>query len=198
MYFFLMTTLSCRAMALATAFLSEDQFTCSICLEVFNNPVSIPCGHSFCQVCISTYWDGGGGTGVFQCPLCKESFQERPELHINRTLKEITEQFKRMVNTVIPMDGGERGVDSHSHLLHQPAVSLVERPGEMPESVFAEMMTRFQKLAHSGGSHPTLPDPNTPHPNSSRPAKARLSVKAPNIEYNVHDDPPPPYSPHCR
>uniref|UniRef100_A0A8C7N381 Bloodthirsty-related gene family, member 1 n=1 Tax=Oncorhynchus kisutch TaxID=8019 RepID=A0A8C7N381_ONCKI len=82
-------------------FLSEDQFICSICLDVFTNPVSTPCGHSYCLDCISTYWDGGGKTCV--CPLCKESFRKRPELHINRTLKEITEQFKKMA------DGLDRG-----------------------------------------------------------------------------------------
>uniref|UniRef100_H3D9D1 Bloodthirsty-related gene family, member 1 n=1 Tax=Tetraodon nigroviridis TaxID=99883 RepID=H3D9D1_TETNG len=86
-------------MALAGAFLCEDQFTCSICLEVFENPVSTPCGHSFCQSCISSYWDGGRGAGrVYLCPICKESFRKRPELHINRTLKEITEQFKHIAS----------------------------------------------------------------------------------------------------
>uniref|UniRef100_A0A3Q4HML9 RING-type domain-containing protein n=1 Tax=Neolamprologus brichardi TaxID=32507 RepID=A0A3Q4HML9_NEOBR len=64
-------------MSLPAAFLSEDQFTCSICLEVFNKPVTTPCGHSFCQTCISSYWDGNS-TKMYQCPLCKESFLKRP------------------------------------------------------------------------------------------------------------------------
>lgn len=33
---------------------------------------------------------------VCQCPLCKKTFQRRPELQINRTLREITEQFRSM------------------------------------------------------------------------------------------------------
>uniref|UniRef100_A0A4W4H1T4 E3 ubiquitin-protein ligase TRIM39-like n=1 Tax=Electrophorus electricus TaxID=8005 RepID=A0A4W4H1T4_ELEEL len=72
------------------SFLSEEQFQCSICLEIFDNPVSTPCGHSFCTACIGHYWQG---SKLCQCPLCKESFKKRPELHINRTLREITEQF---------------------------------------------------------------------------------------------------------
>ncbi|XP_024146072.1 E3 ubiquitin-protein ligase TRIM21 [Oryzias melastigma] len=98
-------------MSLPGSGLCEDQFTCSICLDLFDNPVSTPCGHSFCQSCISSYWDGkGGGAGggraakPYHCPLCKESFRRRPELHINRTLKEITEQFKQMANSTL---GGE-------------------------------------------------------------------------------------------
>uniref|UniRef100_A0A8K9XTP5 B30.2/SPRY domain-containing protein n=1 Tax=Oncorhynchus mykiss TaxID=8022 RepID=A0A8K9XTP5_ONCMY len=44
-------------MASPRCFLSEDQFQCSICLDMFTEPVSTPCGHNFCKVCISKYWD---------------------------------------------------------------------------------------------------------------------------------------------
>lgn len=33
---------------------------------------------------------------VCQCPLCNKTFQKRPDLQINRTLREITEQFRSM------------------------------------------------------------------------------------------------------
>ncbi|XP_034713023.1 E3 ubiquitin-protein ligase TRIM39 isoform X2 [Etheostoma cragini] len=78
-------------MSLHGSFLSDEQFLCSICLDVFNNPSSTPCGHSFCMACISKYWDV---CKVFQCPLCNKSFQTRPELQINRTLREIVDQFR--------------------------------------------------------------------------------------------------------
>ncbi|KAF7653558.1 hypothetical protein LDENG_00081340 [Lucifuga dentata] len=72
--------------------LSEDQFRCSICLDTFNNPVSIPCGHNFCLACIKRFWDSRNKA---ECPICKESFRYRPELRINVGLRDITEQFKR-------------------------------------------------------------------------------------------------------
>ncbi|XP_042249730.1 E3 ubiquitin-protein ligase TRIM7-like [Thunnus maccoyii] len=185
------------AMALPAAFLSEDQFTCSICLEVFTNPVSTPCGHSFCQACISSYWDGGGGSAKFyQCPLCKESFRKRPELHINRTLKEITEQFKQMADVGVAIDGtGGGGVEdpnSQPRHQHHPALSSPPRPREMPESIFTEMMTRFQRLPTARMPHTTFPRSNDPHPQSSSRINAQLSFQAQN---NEHHDPPPPYSP---
>ncbi|XP_074540682.1 E3 ubiquitin-protein ligase TRIM21-like [Halichoeres trimaculatus] len=188
-------------MALPAAFLSEDQFTCSICLDVFNNPVSTPCGHSFCQACISSYWDGGrrgggggAGTKIYQCPLCKESFRKRPELHINRTLKEITEQFKWLASAGVLMDepdGGRGGADPtmHPHE-HQPLLSPSQRTGEMPESIFAEMMTRFQQMPPPGALQTVHPHPK----NAQSPSQlnTRPSLRAQNSE---HHDPPPPYSP---
>ncbi|KAM9856868.1 E3 ubiquitin-protein ligase TRIM21-like isoform 1-T3 [Aulostomus maculatus] len=151
-------------MALPAVFLSEDQFTCSICLEVFTNPVSIPCGHSFCQACISSYWDGGGSAKVYQCPLCKETFGHRQELHINRTLKEITEQFKKIATPRVAMDGrvggGMENANLHPNHQHHLALSPGLRgPGEMPESIFAEMMSRFQQLPTPGMRH----DPPPPY-----------------------------------
>lgn len=83
----------CTAMPFSRSFLSEEQLLCSICLDVFDNPVSTPCGHSFCMTCIRHYWDTAK---LCQCPLCKQSFKRKPDLHINRTLREITEQFKQI------------------------------------------------------------------------------------------------------
>uniref|UniRef100_A0A674F489 Uncharacterized protein n=1 Tax=Salmo trutta TaxID=8032 RepID=A0A674F489_SALTR len=58
-----------------------EQFLCSICLDVFTEPVSIPCGHNFCKACISGYWDT---SDLCQCPMCKEKFYRRPELPLKR------------------------------------------------------------------------------------------------------------------
>ncbi|XP_054457945.1 E3 ubiquitin-protein ligase TRIM47-like [Anoplopoma fimbria] len=72
--------------------LSEEQFRCIICLDIFNNPVSTPCGHNFCRGCIKRFWDTRSKS---ECPLCKEAFKTRPELRINVGLKDITELFKK-------------------------------------------------------------------------------------------------------
>ncbi|KAF1380817.1 hypothetical protein PFLUV_G00167940 [Perca fluviatilis] len=74
--------------------LSEEQFRCSICLDIFNKPVSIPCGHNFCMGCINRFWDTRHKS---ECPLCKEAFRKRPELRINVGLRDITEHFKRSI-----------------------------------------------------------------------------------------------------
>ncbi|KAM3857564.1 uncharacterized protein ACN63O_018603 [Diretmus argenteus] len=87
-------TLPLRRVGMAsTGNLSEEQVHCSICLDVFTNPVSIPCGHNFCQSCILGYWKT---SPLYQCPMCKKSFYKRPDLSINTVLREIAEQFKEI------------------------------------------------------------------------------------------------------
>ncbi|XP_007542739.1 E3 ubiquitin-protein ligase TRIM21-like [Poecilia formosa] len=70
---------------------SEDQFLCSICLDVFTDPVSTPCGHNFCKTCITQHWDGDA---LSKCPLCNEPFTPKPELKINTFIKEMVDQFR--------------------------------------------------------------------------------------------------------
>uniref|UniRef100_A0A8C6UVK2 E3 ubiquitin-protein ligase TRIM21-like n=1 Tax=Neogobius melanostomus TaxID=47308 RepID=A0A8C6UVK2_9GOBI len=71
--------------------LSIEQFLCSICLEVFSEPVSTPCGHNFCKRCISQTWDSN--ESCF-CPLCKEVFSIRPQLKTNTLFFEMVSQWK--------------------------------------------------------------------------------------------------------
>ncbi|XP_020333228.1 E3 ubiquitin-protein ligase TRIM39-like [Oncorhynchus kisutch] len=80
-------------MSTSSTVLSEEQFLCSVCLDVFTDPVSIPCGHNFCKVCIREYWNT---TALCQCPLCKDTFNTRPDLKTNTTLREVADHFKRM------------------------------------------------------------------------------------------------------
>ncbi|XP_029962562.1 E3 ubiquitin-protein ligase TRIM39-like [Salarias fasciatus] len=70
---------------------SEDQLLCSICLEVFNRPVTTPCGHNFCSKCITQHWNT---KNICDCPLCKKLFRTRPELNVNTFISEIVSQFR--------------------------------------------------------------------------------------------------------
>uniref|UniRef100_A0A3P9DAV5 Tripartite motif containing 39 n=1 Tax=Maylandia zebra TaxID=106582 RepID=A0A3P9DAV5_9CICH len=74
-------------MSAASSLRSEDQFLCSVCLDVFTDPVSIPCGHNFCKNCITEYWDINKRC---QCPMCNETFNTRPHLRVNTFISEVT------------------------------------------------------------------------------------------------------------
>nr|XP_046232629.1 E3 ubiquitin-protein ligase TRIM39-like [Scatophagus argus] len=76
----------------ASSLPSEDQFLCSICLDVFTDPVTIPCGHNFCKTCITEHWDHHD---QYLCPMCKKVFNTRPELYINTFISEMVAQFRQ-------------------------------------------------------------------------------------------------------
>ncbi|XP_042339372.1 E3 ubiquitin/ISG15 ligase TRIM25-like, partial [Plectropomus leopardus] len=79
-------------MAAASCLLTEDQFLCSICLDVFTDPVAIPCGHNFCKTCITDHWDINDPC---QCPNCKKVFNTKPELQVNTLISEMAAQFRQ-------------------------------------------------------------------------------------------------------
>ncbi|XP_067233898.1 E3 ubiquitin-protein ligase TRIM39-like [Chanodichthys erythropterus] len=68
------------------------EFRCSICLDVFTDPVSTPCGHNFCKTCLNKCWDN---SQTCNCPYCKETFKHRPDLKINTTLRELVDHYKK-------------------------------------------------------------------------------------------------------
>lgn len=73
--------------------LSEDQLLCCICLEVFSQPVTIPCGHNFCKCCIKQHWSLN--SSPCRCPLCKKQFATQPELPVNTFISEIAADFRK-------------------------------------------------------------------------------------------------------
>uniref|UniRef100_A0A8C4TAK8 Tripartite motif-containing protein 16-like n=1 Tax=Erpetoichthys calabaricus TaxID=27687 RepID=A0A8C4TAK8_ERPCA len=78
-------------MAEAHLFVSQDEFTCSVCLDTLTDPVSLHCGHSFCLKCLSNYWDQNQECS---CPQCRHIFTTRPELNRNTLLNEVIKKFK--------------------------------------------------------------------------------------------------------
>ncbi|XP_075034251.1 E3 ubiquitin-protein ligase TRIM39-like [Mixophyes fleayi] len=71
----------------------RDELNCSICLNIYTDPVTLRCGHNFCRVCIDLVLNTQQRFGVYTCPDCREGFQERPVLRKNTTLCNIAECF---------------------------------------------------------------------------------------------------------
>ncbi|NXI39983.1 TRI65 protein, partial [Galbula dea] len=74
----------------------EEKLVCSICLELFRVPVTLPCGHNFCKQCISHHWHKQelmptGADKGYTCPQCRRDFERCPELEKNITLCTVVE-----------------------------------------------------------------------------------------------------------
>ncbi|XP_056264376.1 E3 ubiquitin-protein ligase TRIM39-like [Pseudoliparis swirei] len=101
-------------MAAASNLPSEDQFLCSVCLDVFTDPVTTPCGHNFCKKCINDYWNTNNQN---MCPLCKKVFTSRPELLVNTFICEMVSQFRQSTQQKASSSSSEQ---------------QESRPGEVP------------------------------------------------------------------
>ncbi|XP_070785877.1 E3 ubiquitin-protein ligase TRIM39 [Enoplosus armatus] len=169
-------------MSLHGSFLSDEQFLCSICLDVFTNPSSTPCGHSFCMSCISRYWDG---SKACQCPLCKKTFQKRPDLQINRTLREITEQFRSMKG------GGGVGREKRGVRAGGGGGG-----GGIPDDLFDELKKKLPRPPPKPPVTLTYEAQGESTPTSFLPVPASLASSVPNhspvAALNHNSGPPPP------
>lgn len=109
-------------MASASSLPCEEQFLCSICLHIFTEPVTTPCGHNYCKTCIIEYWDS---CDLAQCPLCKERFRRRPKLRVNTGFRDMVEHFSKM--------GANDGDD------------ILAKPGEVPCDICSIPKLKAQK-----------------------------------------------------
>ncbi|KAI5089576.1 tripartite motif-containing protein 16 [Silurus meridionalis] len=57
-----------------------DSYMCCLCADALRDPITIPCGDTFCLDCIKLYWDQLDHLGVYNCPECRATFTPRPIL----------------------------------------------------------------------------------------------------------------------
>lgn len=65
----------------------QRDLSCAICHEVFYQPMSLPCGHTFCQECLN-WWFDQNTNGRCSCPTCRQALAcPRAFLKVNTSLK---------------------------------------------------------------------------------------------------------------
>ncbi|KAM3860812.1 E3 ubiquitin-protein ligase TRIM35-like [Diretmus argenteus] len=71
------------------ASLSEENFSCPVCHDIFKDPVVLSCSHSFCKACLQKWWTE---KPTNECPVCKRR-SSRSEPIGNLVLKNLCEAF---------------------------------------------------------------------------------------------------------
>ncbi|XP_049432869.1 nuclear factor 7, brain isoform X2 [Epinephelus fuscoguttatus] len=68
---------------------SEKNLSCSICLDIFKEPVVLSCSHNFCKDCLKNWWRT---KQTHECPICEQiSLQSEPPVSL--VLKNLCEVF---------------------------------------------------------------------------------------------------------
>ncbi|KAL7851962.1 hypothetical protein SRHO_G00177470 [Serrasalmus rhombeus] len=75
----------------------EENLKCSICLEIFKDPVVLHCSHSFCKACLDGSWNGKEAK---ECPLCRKISTYTPlnNLVLKDACESFVEERKRRVS----------------------------------------------------------------------------------------------------
>lgn len=112
--------------------LDPNDFECSLCMRLFYEPVTTPCGHTFCKSCLERCLDH-----TPQCPLCKES------------LKQYLACRKYMVTTVLDTLIKQYLSEEHT----ERAKTHLEETGELSD------LTKSVPIFVCTMAYPTVPCP---------------------------------------
>ncbi|XP_005949566.1 nuclear factor 7, brain-like [Haplochromis burtoni] len=68
---------------------SDKDLNCSVCQNIFSDPVVLSCGHSFCTDCLKSWWRADS---THKCPVCRRR-SSRDDPPRNLALKNLCESF---------------------------------------------------------------------------------------------------------
>ncbi|CAL8235753.1 unnamed protein product [Arctogadus glacialis] len=66
----------------------KHYLTCNVCTEIFKDPVSLGCHHSFCSSCLQDFWAQAENKN---CPVCKR--KNSKDIGVNFSMKELAESY---------------------------------------------------------------------------------------------------------
>ncbi|XP_030601353.1 E3 ubiquitin-protein ligase rnf168 [Archocentrus centrarchus] len=122
------------------AALSREDCLCPVCLEIFMEPVTLPCTHTFCKVCFLETVD----KATLCCPVCRKRVSTWARLH-SRTNTLVNDQLWRRIQTCFPLQcerrfsGQDEAEDPHPALV---CFRRVSEPGELRQE-YEDQITKL-------------------------------------------------------
>ncbi|XP_025055604.1 zinc finger protein RFP-like [Alligator sinensis] len=92
----------------------QDELTCSICCEIFQRPVILDCGHSFCRACITQCRDEADAH--VSCPQCRSPSSQN-NFRPNWQLANVVEKAKQLNEQVAKGAEGGQVCEEHGEAL---------------------------------------------------------------------------------
>ncbi|KAM9361429.1 zinc-binding protein A33 [Symphorus nematophorus] len=106
------------------------ELTCPICLQLFSEPVSLPCGHIYCFACLQTM---GEGLDQHSCPECQAEYQGTGGLVKNFKMCSIIETYKatagKVNSTAEPSDDDHVRIKSADRSVAERSITSDEDQG---------------------------------------------------------------------
>ncbi|KAF7698888.1 hypothetical protein HF521_003630 [Silurus meridionalis] len=83
--------------------LTEDDFSCPVCCDIFSEPLLLACSHSICKRCLHTFWQQ---RGVLECPICRtvsSSFEPPVNIVLHNMCEAVLRERNRRMS--VEMEG---------------------------------------------------------------------------------------------
>ena len=65
-----------------------EELECVLCLKLFHEPITTPCGHTFCRACLFRALDHSQG-----CPLCRSPVVLLPDHPVTITIQKMVDKY---------------------------------------------------------------------------------------------------------
>ena len=110
----------------AAAHISADEYECSLCHELLFRPVTLACGHSYCETCLCQLAKSSASK---KCPQCRRCFSAA-------SVAAVSVDFSRLLESVFPAETAERRI-------HQAEVVAASTVGTSANSTQTETLGVF-------------------------------------------------------
>ncbi|KAF7211680.1 E3 ubiquitin-protein ligase rnf168 [Nothobranchius furzeri] len=121
--------------------LTREDCLCPVCLEIFIEPVTLPCTHTFCKSCFLESVD----KSTLCCPLCRKRVSNWVRLNSkNNTL--VDQKLWNRIQTCFPLQCQRRlsGQDTEEDYLGLVGVPRVSLPGELRQE-YEDQVTKLME-----------------------------------------------------